>query len=116
MKYKLAVIGSRNFNNYNLLSSTLNKYKDKISHIVSGGARGADDLSERWANENDIPTIIFLADWNTHGKKAGMLRNHDIIKECDACIAFWDGESNGTKHSISLCESKYNKPIKIINF
>jgi hypothetical protein len=67
----------------------------------------------RWAIENKIPTSIFFADWETHGKSAGFIRNHEIIKNCDKVIAFWDGVSKGTGHSITLC-SKYNKPYKII--
>jgi len=111
----LAIIGSRDFNNYNLLKETLEKYKLKITQVVSGGCRGADILGEKWAKENKIKTNIFLADWDKFGKRAGFIRNEDIIKNCDYCIAFWDGVSKGTKHSISLCE-KYNKPYKIIKY
>jgi len=110
---KLAIIGSRTFNNYELLQETLEPYKPKLTLVVSGAARGADKLGEYWARENKIETLIFPADWDKHGKKAGFIRNEDIIKNCDCCIAFWDGESKGTKHSISLCE-KYNKPVKIV--
>ena len=111
---KLAIIGSRTFENYDLLKKTLEPYKSKITLVISGGAKGADFLGEKWAIENKTQTLIFLADWNKHGKKAGFIRNEDIIQNCDYCIAFWDGESFGTKHSLSLCE-KYNKPYKIIH-
>jgi hypothetical protein len=110
---KLAIIGSRTFNNYKLLKETLEPYKTKITLVVSGAAKGADSLGEKWAYENNIKTLIFPADWDTHGKRAGYIRNEDIIKNCDCCIAFWDGESKGTKHSLSLCK-KYDKPVKII--
>lgn len=112
---KLAIIGSRDFNNYNLLEESLKLYKSKINKVISGAARGADSLGEKWANNNKIETLIFPADWEKHGKAAGFIRNEDIIKNCDCCIAFWDGLSKGTAHSISLCE-KYGKPYKIIKF
>jgi hypothetical protein len=105
---KLAIIGSRTFNDYNLLESYLNPYKNNISLVISGAAKGADSLGEKWANKNNIKTLIFPADWNKYGKRAGYIRNEDIIKNCDVCIAFWDGESKGTKHALSLCK-KYNK-------
>ena len=110
---KLAIIGSRNFSNYTLLKSILEPYKSKLTLVISGGTKGADSLGEKWAIENNIKTLIFLADWDKHGKSAGFIRNQDIIKNCDCCIAFWDNKSPGTKHSLSLCE-KYNKPYKVV--
>lgn len=110
---KLAIIGSRSFNNYSLLKETLSQYQHKIDLIVSGAAKGADSLGEKWAYENNIKTLIFPADWEKHGKGAGLIRNHDIIKNADCVLAFWDGESKGTQHAISLCE-KYKKPYRII--
>jgi hypothetical protein len=110
---KIAIIGSRNFTNYKLLQEILEQYKPKITLVVSGAAKGADSLGEKWALENNIQTLIFPADWNQYGKRAGFIRNEDIIKNCDYCVAFWDGESKGTKHSLSLCE-KYTKPVKIV--
>lgn len=111
---KLAIIGSRIFTDYNLLKETLEPYKSKITLVISGAAKGADTLGEKWAKINNIQTLIFPADWTTYGKRAGFIRNEDIIKNCDACIAFWDSNSKGTAHSISLCK-KYNKPYKVIN-
>ena len=114
---KLAVVGSRNFNDYELLKfklDTIHSVKP-ISLIISGGAVGADSLSERWAKENNIPTKIFIPDWNKFGKKAGFLRNEDIIKSSDAVVAFWDGISRGTLSSINLAK-KYNKSCLVINF
>ncbi len=110
---KLAIIGSRTFEDYSFLTETLEPYKSKITLVISGAAKGADSLGEKWANQNNIPTLIFPADWDKHGKRAGFIRNEDIIKNCECCIAFWDGKSKGTSHSILLCE-KYNKPYKII--
>lgn len=112
---RIAIIGSRGFNNYTLLQSTLEKYKDKITVVVSGGARGADTLGEQWAKENDKDTDIYLPDWDKHGKGAGFIRNTKIVKNSDGVIAFWDGKSRGTQHSFELCE-KFNKPIKIVKF
>lgn len=109
---KLAVIGSRGFVDEKLLNETLSSYEN-ITMIVSGGAKGADKLGENWAKKNNIETLIFLPDWDNHGNAAGFIRNQDIIKNCDEAIAFWDGESRGTKSSIDLCK-KYGKNCKII--
>ena len=71
------------------------------TQIISGGAKGADALGARWANERSIPCATYLADWNEHGKKAGIMRNIRMAQSANCLVAFWDGESPGTKHMIS---------------
>lgn len=110
---KLAVIGSRSFSDYGLLKDTLDAYD--IDIIISGGARGADNLAEVYAHQNSIPKRIFLPDWGAYGRAAGMIRNKDIVENCDMLIAFWDGESRGTYNSIQLAE-KLGKPAHIVQF
>ena len=102
---KLAVIGSRNFTNYQVVQQHLQTFVDQTTLVVSGGAKGADSLAEQWAKQNNIPTKIFYPDWNKHGRAAGPIRNKLIIQECDQVVAFWDGKSTGTAHSIGLCKS-----------
>ncbi len=100
----LAIIGSRSFSDYELAKEFINqtvKENDlNIIKIISGGARGADSIGEYYAQEYNIPVQIFKPDWSI-GKHAGMLRNTDIIKSSDCVIAFWDGQSNGTRDSIN---------------
>ena len=103
---KVAVIGSRTFDKYESVYNILSKLK--ITEIISGGAKGADSLAERYAKENNIPTKIFLPDWETYGKKAGFLRNTQIIEECEMVVAFWDGTSKGCADSIEKAK-KTNK-------
>ena len=110
---KVAVIGSRGFNNYELVKENLSKIQ--ITLLVSGGAKGADTLGEQYAKENGIETKIFLPDWEKHGKAAGMLRNTDIINESEVVIAFWDGSSKGTLDSINKAK-KLNKKLIIIDY
>jgi hypothetical protein len=114
---KLGVVGSRSFRDYecmelelNVLSKTFN-----IDTIVSGGAKGADSLSERWAKENGKKTEIYLADWVRFGKGAGMIRNRDIVSNSDIIIAFWDGVSNGTKNSIDRAKKRGIPLYVVIN-
>lgn len=116
---KIAIVGSRTFNDYAKLSEILNYFIEESGvcnfniTIISGGARGADSLGELYANNNNICTLIFKADWEKYGKAAGMIRNKDIVNNADVVIAFWDGESKGTKNSIDLAK-KLNKQLLII--
>lgn len=112
---KIGVIGSRSFNDYELLKRTLDEYLGKVWVIVSGGAKGADYLGEKWAIENNIKTCIYKPDWDTYGNKAGFIRNKDIVEDSDLIIAFWDALSRGTEHSIKLAE-KMGKEVRIIYF
>jgi hypothetical protein len=110
---KVAVIGGRTFNDYELVKETLTNLD--ITLLVSGGAKGADSLGERYANENNITTLIFKPDWERHGRGAGMIRNTDIVKNSDIVVAFWDGSSKGTLDSIRKVE-KLNKGLMIIKY
>lgn len=77
-----------------------------IDTVIVGGARGADMAGERWAHFNDIPVEVFQADWDTHGKKAGMIRNAEMARNADALIALWDGKSRGTLDMIKRMAKK----------
>lgn len=112
---KIGVVGSRGFNDYKLMKDTLDEYKDKVFLIVSGGARGADSLAEKWADENNIKTLIHKPDWDRYGKIAGFLRNTDIVADSDIIIGFWDGMSAGTENSINMAK-KEGKLEKIVYF
>ena len=113
---KLAIVGSRTFDDYECLcKETTSRFRiEDIEYIVSGGARGADSLGARFARENGIQLLEFKADWKTYGKVAGFIRNHDIVKACTHCLAFWDGQSPGTKHGIDLCE-QYGKVCIVVS-
>ena len=110
---KAAVIGSREFNDYEKLKEILSFFP--ITKIISGGARGADSLSERYAKENGIPTEIYLAQWDLFGKKAGFMRNTTIVENSDIVIAFWNQKSKGTRDSIGKA-SKMKKNTFIVYF
>lgn len=114
---KLAIVGGRNFNDYEYLRNSINDLRSQytVTEIVSGGAAGADSLGERYAKENKIPTKIFLPDWNRFGRSAGYKRNVLIINECDKVAAFWDGYSKGTKHSIDIARAQ-GKEVFIFKF
>lgn len=107
-----AVVGSRNFVNYGIVCSILDEYTD-ITHIVSGGARGADYLGKKYAEEKNLEYIEFPAEWDKYGRSAGFIRNKDIVNNSDIIIAFWDGISKGTENTINYAR-KQKKEVRII--
>ena len=115
-KMKLAVVGSRAFNDFALLTRELDSIhaQTPIELIVSGGAKGADSLAEEWARLNGVKTQIFLPDWKKHRRGAAFVRNRQIIAECERCLAFWDGTSKGTQNSIELAKGLGKKARVIL--
>lgn len=101
---KTIIAGSRSIDSLDLIFQAVNQSKFNITTVVSGGARGVDQLGEQWATMNNIPIDIYPANWDKYGKSAGYKRNTIMAINADALIAIWDGESKGTKHMIDLAE------------
>jgi len=114
---RLAIVGSRRFNNYDSFEKTIFKnYKiENITEIISGGAEGADTLAEAFAIKYSIPMSIFTPEWDLYGEYAVYMRNILIIDSADEVLAFWDGLSKGTKHLIELANVATKKLI-IVKF
>ena len=104
---KVIIAGGRTFKDFDLLCEKVDKIlsrQDEVE-IVSGTARGTDKLGERYAELRGYPVKRFPADWGTHGRAAGYIRNTEMGEYADALIAFWDGKSKGTKHMIDIAEN-----------
>ena len=100
---KLAEVGSRDFQDYAWLEHCLLRVfrVEELEAVISGGARGADGLAARFAATHEIPLVVIAADWKRYGRKAGPIRNTEIVARADAVAAFWDGKSPGTRDTIT---------------
>ena len=123
---RIAIVGSRDFHNYEYLKQELIEFcfdvryvgdsngdwspeyisKHHNIEIVSGGAKGADTLAEKFANEFRFEKLIFKPDWDLYGKRAGFVRNAKIVDNCDVLFAFQINKSKGTQHSVDLAREK----------
>lgn len=110
---KVIIAGGRSFFNYDLVKETLLPMKSEIECIISGRANGADSLGEKFAEEHGIEILYFPAEWDKYGRSAGYIRNKEMANEADFLVAFWDGNSKGTKHMIDIMK-KQNKHGKVI--
>ncbi len=160
---RIVIAGSRSFNNFELLEKNLimvlfdlnKKYPqlnvltiDKQKHsyrinrenieIISGKAKGADTLGEKFAEKYNLALKEFPAKWddlsatpckivnNMHGKYnalAGHNRNREMAEYASSdnsfgvLTLFWDGQSKGSKnmkaqaviYSLELYEFTVNK-------
>ena len=116
-KFKVIIAGSRDFSNYKLLKEKCDFYlqNKKNIEVVSGKALGADFLGEIYAKNNKYSLKEFPAKWGQYGKSAGYIRNRKMAIYADVLIAFWDGQSKGTKHMIDLAK-KYKLKVKVVLF
>ena len=115
--YRVLVAGSRGFGDYDLLASTLDRVLAGKANvvIVSGGAKGADQLGERYATERGLGVEQHLPDWKRHGRGAGMIRNGHMVDVSDHAVFFWDGESRGTADGIKKAQAK-GIPVEVVRF
>ena len=87
------------------------------STVIAGGARGADRIAvesveERCQALSDIDWVEIKADWDKYGKRAGYLRNIEMLElEPDIVYAFPIGESRGTRHTIREAEKRGIKVV-----
>ena len=97
---KTIIAGGRTITDFQLAFDAIAASHFDITEVVSGCARGADQLGEDWAAHNRIPCRHFAADWIKFGIAAGPMRNTEMAEYADALIAIWDGQSKGTAHMI----------------
>ena len=114
---RVVVAGCRDFTNYQQAKDYIdfcisNIRKENNIIIISGGARGSDKLGEQYALDNGFKIERYLADWDTYGKSAGIIRNKKMAEISDYVICFWDGKSRGTKSMIDYAK-QFNKPLKV---
>lgn len=124
MTFFCLIVGSRTYDNYETFSKIVDKALSSKQNqeiiIVSGGAKGADQMAERYAKEHGYHLIVIEADWDNFGKKAGPIRNeqmHRFISHFPnrGALAFWDGKSRGTATNFKLAE-KYGNQIRVYNY
>ena len=127
---RVIIAGSRDFDDFLKLIDSCTDILSKITEhhndlnkirIVSGAARGADQLGEQYAKVREYELSRFPADWDGLGKRAGYVRNAEMAKYAmedgnyGVLIAFWDVKSKGTKHMIDLAE-KNGLDVHIVRF
>ena len=116
-EHRVIIAGSRDMADYEAARKAIGEALGEIGggapvRVVSGHCRGADILGERYAREHGLELAVFPAEWNIYGRRAGFLRNTQMADFASeegsegALIAFWDGQSRGTKMMIGIAEKK----------
>ena|SRR5260221_14461657 len=114
---RVAVVGSREFKNYNQLDEIVKQYVSPEDWIISGGAIGADSMAQRWRKENGGAILIHYPIWRVDGyfdKGAGYDRNEKIVENSDIVLAFYRKDhfqEGGTSNTASWAK-KLNVELK----
>lgn len=98
---KIIIAGSRQFSDYTFLKAKMDRLTSKLKKkpvILSGHAKGADRLGERWAFEAGCDKLIFhLGGYKTivcNGKKIDgyQARNYDMANGVKVIVCFLKGK------------------------
>lgn len=106
------VTGGRGYESREAVFSALDSVNSQVAVelIIHGMCpTGADKWADEWAIENEVPVIRKPPNWNTHGRKAGPMRNKrmaELAKEMSMfggklCVAFPGGL--GTANMVNEC-------------
>lgn len=119
---RVLVCGGRDYTNrklvFDILSAGFYKHmhcedRDPVTVVIQGGAYGADHLAKEWAATNDVTCIEFSADWDTYGKRAGYVRNVQMLEEGnpDMVLAFPGGK--GTAMMVKIAKEAGVEVVEI---
>jgi hypothetical protein len=113
---KLIIAGSRDiYPTVDYIAKCI-KHPDKITRIVSGGARGVDTAAIAYAKKVGLPCVVFYPGYGLHGPKvAPFVRNNDMAFFSDGLLAIWDGQSRGTAHMINAMR-ELGKPVRSVRY
>lgn len=104
---RVLICGSRYYNDINEIEKQFSEFKfDKSTTIITGGAKGVDDLAHKTALKLGLKTEVYKADWNKYGKRAGPIRNKEMLLKGkpDFVIAIHENYKNslGTKNMVEI--------------
>lgn len=81
--------------------------------VVTGDTTTITRTITQASRQRHLPTLLFRADWPTYGRRAGIVRNEQIVDHADEVIAFCHGQSPDTANAIRLARAAH-KPVTLI--
>lgn len=109
---RLLITGSRDWDNKQVIDRALFKYWYESGRgydlvLVHGAARGADQLAAECWEKNWMQTEAYPADWDGLGKRAGIVRNTQMLDlQPEHVIAFIKRASRGATHCAAEAERR----------
>ena len=115
---RILVTGSRDWENVGIILEVLSDLHSSMptATLVHGACpTGADKAADAIWTTWGLPVERFPADWQTHGRAAGPIRNQQMVDTGAAiCIAFNRNDSRGTADCVKRAK-KAGIPVRIYN-
>jgi len=118
MKRRVLICGGRDFADWDMFCEAMKAiadfYLEKMlptfqkpvynATIISGCATGADSLAINWATMEYLQCLKYPADWSRHGKRAGYIRNKQMLAEgkLDLVVAFPGGKGTAMMKDLAV--------------
>jgi|InofroStandDraft_1065614.scaffolds.fasta_scaffold19059_4 predicted Rossmann fold nucleotide-binding protein DprA/Smf involved in DNA uptake len=109
---KVAVVGSRSVKDTHY-PELIEVLPIGAGTIISGGAKGADMLGKRYAQEYHLCYEEYPPDYKSFGRGAPMERNRRIVDMADYVVVMWDGRSHGAAYVIRYCLDT-STPVRVL--
>lgn len=112
---KILVTGGRDYEDYDGFCRVMDRFAPtnqgvfnrNLTHVIHGGAKGADAMADRWARDNGVQPVRVDALWDIHGRAAGPIRNKAMLdlldRKDDVVIAFPGGA--GTASMVAIAQA-----------
>lgn len=113
---RILVCGSRTWNDEAIVHTILEGFYQDGMTIIDGMAKGADTFGFNWAqfHEDFVKSERYPADWNTYGKRAGYLRNVQMLEEGKPDLGFGILKMNDIPIFETQINAYYKDPEDVI--
>jgi hypothetical protein len=108
--------GTRTFDDHAVVMRAV--ARGAVDEVCHGGALGADTLAGQCAEELGKPVAVFNADWGRYGKRAGPIRNTQMLDEFDPEVVFAfvdDASSSAGTANMVLQALARQLPVHLFN-
>jgi hypothetical protein len=117
-EFKVCIAGSRDYPDLLQVHSVIDilcadAEGCQTIHVITGGASGVDTEAHAYASVLGLPTTVMPAEWDTHGRAAGPIRNAAMVQAAGRVVVLWDGKSKGAKNTIDQA-LKQHKPLEVV--
>lgn len=108
------IAGSRDIEDMAIVEKAIKDSGFEFNTVICGEAKGVDNLGKRWAIKNKKYIQSYFPNWDTEGKKAGIIRNTEMGDIADMAIVIIKDNSKGSTHMAEYMK-KLGKPLYVVN-